>query len=88
MFHLINERVFTTINTMKPIVLNFEGFYFLISLVIAVNLYFRKSFSFAKNGLQVAICFAIFVAGSRQEIRELIGGRNCKINIFNTVEAA
>jgi hypothetical protein len=63
---------------------------FLIPLALFVNIYFRKSFSFAKNSFQLCFCFFVFlVGGNSTKLFDYVSLEMCKYilktsNIFTS----
>ena len=51
---------------------------FLVPLVLAINIYFRRSFAISKHGLQLLVCLVVFGLGLRPEVREAFRDENCE----------
>ena len=51
---------------------------FLTPLVFVINIFFRKSFTFENNTMQLAFCLAVFVCGWFQDSYLPIDGERCK----------
>ena len=57
---------------------------YLVPLALAINIYFRRSFSFSKHGLQLLVCLVVFGLGLRPEVEVAVSAENCESYFITT----
>ena len=73
-----NEDLSSKTHNIVQVSKMWQKFAFLVPLVVMINLYFRRSFSFAGNRNQILGCFVIFVSGLLPDLERLVNVQNCK----------
>ena len=73
-----NEDLSSKTHNIVQVSKMWQKFAFLVPLVVMINLYFRRSFSFAGNRNQIIGCFVVFVSGLLPDLERLVNVQNCK----------